>query len=737
MDTYASFIASKRIVDTPTGMKVDIDSISPVLFNWQRAIVRWALARGRAAMFEDCGLGKTLQQLEWARHVVAFTGGRVLIVAPLAVADQTVSEATKLGMSIEKLSTPRADMGQIVATNYERIHRWVDADIAGIVLDESSILKSIDGKTRKMLLESFTSIHWRLCCTATPAPNDIAELANHAQFLGVMSRAEMLASFFVHDDEGWRLRGHASEPFYRWLASWAMALKSPDDIGFDGSAYVLQALRIHDHIVETDWRRDGELFPGKLKGIGDRASVRKSSVEDRVRATVALANGTDEQMIVWCGLNAESAMAAAAIDGAIEVCGSDDPEVKIDAIMGFVSGRYRVLVTKPSIAGFGMNFQHAARMVFVGLNDSYETYYQAIRRCWRYGQTRPVDVHIVITDHETEIVENVRRKETDADRITREIIAAARGFEMEEIGRIEARGESMETAIHAGTDWTLHQDDCVRALAHVKDASVGLSVFSPPFISLYTYSASSEDMGNSRNQDTFFDHFRFLIDELMRVIMPGRLVCVHAQQVALRLGVDGVIGLQDFRGRLISEFTARQWVYHGEVCIDKDPQAQAIRTKSKSLLFVQLRKDSMWSRPALADYIIMFRKPGENEHPIHPDITNEDWIQWARPIWYGIRESETLNAVEARSDDDDRHICPLQLGTIERCVRLWSNPGDLVLSPFAGIGSEGYVALKHGRRFIGAELKPLYARVAARNLALAVERREQPTLWDTVTTGAM
>lgn len=289
---------------------------------------------------------------------------------------------------------------------------------------------------------------------------------------------------------------------------------------------------------------------------------------------------------------------------------------------------------------------------------------------------------------------------------------------------------------YAGDDWTLTNGDCVEGVAALPSDSVDLSVYSPPFISLYTYTASERDMGNCTTEGEFFEHFGFLQRELLRVTKPGRLSCCHVAQVPAMLSRDGYIGMKDFRGATISAFQNQGWIYHGEVCIDKDPQAQAIRTKSKGLLFVQMKKDSTWSRPAMADYVLFFRKPGENVNPvIHPDhdplaaLTNDEWISWARPIWYGIRESDTLQVAEARANEDERHICPLQLGTIERCIRLWSNPGELVLSPFAGIGSEGYEAIRLGRQFVGFELKPQYAEVAARNLRTAEQSRTQGTLF--------
>lgn len=284
--------------------------------------------------------------------------------------------------------------------------------------------------------------------------------------------------------------------------------------------------------------------------------------------------------------------------------------------------------------------------------------------------------------------------------------------------------------VETGSGWELRNGDCIEELGTLAADSVDLSVYSPPFSSLFTYSASERDIGNCRSQEEFLEHIGFMIRELLRVTKPGRLTCCHIAQVTSTKNQHGVIGLIDLRGAMIQAFTADGWVYHGEVCIDKDPQAQAIRTHSKALLFVQLRKDSSWLRPALADYILVFRKPGDNAVPIDCDLTNEEWIEWARPIWYGIDETDTLNTAVAKENDDERHICPLQLPTIERCVRLWSNVGDIVLSPFAGIGSEGFEAIRLGRRFVGFELKESYWRTAVKNLKLAETLKTQGTLFE-------
>lgn len=368
-------------------------------------------------------------QLAWANNVP----GRVLILAPLCVAEQTVGEGEKLGIDVVYAKAqPDAAGARIVITNYERLDGFHCDQFDAVVLDESSILKAFDGKTRKKLIETFKHTPYRLCCTATPSPNDIAELANHAEFLGLMTRAEFLATWFVHDDQGWRMKGHARQPFYRWLASWAVALRTPSDIGYSDDGFVLPPLTITDHVVDGG-DSGGVLFPELgLKGLTGRLRARRATVEDRCHVVADLAQGTD-QWLIWAGLNAESDLLAKLIPGAVNVQGKDSYETKRRSVLGFIDGSVRVLLTKAKIAGFGMNFQNCHHMAFVGIGDSYEQYYQMMRRCWRFGQKHPVDAHIVVSDAERAVVANVRRKQVEADEMSRQIIAHMMDFEREEL----------------------------------------------------------------------------------------------------------------------------------------------------------------------------------------------------------------------------------------------------------------------------------------------------------------
>jgi len=416
--SYAAFLERKTRRADEVGVDLDPAELHPVLHDFQREGATWAIKAGRAAMFWDCGMGKTFAQVEWARH----SGERSLIVAPLSVARQTVREAAKIDADVWYVRDGAdVDGPGIWTTNYELIDRFDPADFDAVVLDESSILKSVDGKVRTRLIETFREIPRRLACTATPAPNDVAELTNHAAFLGVMSREEMLAAYFVNDEREWRLKGHAVDPMFRWMATWAMALRRPSDAGFSDEGFELPELRIIPQTVEVEQVPEGQLFATDLGGIGGRAAVRRHTLGARVERAAELASGRD-QWIVWCGLNDEAKALGEQIDGAVNVEGSWTPDAKAEALESFQDGGIRVLVTKPSIAGFGMNFQNAHRMAFVGLSDSYESYYQAIRRCWRFGQTEPVEAHIVVSELERQIVDNVRRKERDAARMTDALI---------------------------------------------------------------------------------------------------------------------------------------------------------------------------------------------------------------------------------------------------------------------------------------------------------------------------
>jgi hypothetical protein len=428
---YEKFLSTKQYIAPSVGVSMNESLLPKETKDFQRPIIKWSLKKGRAGIFADTGLGKSLMQLCWSQQAAK----RTLILAPLAVAAQTVVEGIKWGIDITYVRSEKdAAKEGISITNYDMFDKFDMANFDAVVLDESSILKNFEGKTRTRLIERCQQVPMRLCCTATPAPNDISEIANHAEFLGIMTRAEMLATFFVHDDNGWRLKKHAREAFYRWMSSWAMCVKYPSDLGYSDEGYILPELKITPVYVESDWKPDGMLFAAKVKGITERASLRQTTMEERVKKAIEIVNQEpDEQWLMWCGLNSESTNLAKGLPKAVNVQGSDSNEAKETALLGFARGSVQQLISKPKIAGMGMNWQKCARMIFVGIGDSYESYYQAIRRCWRFGQLRPVHVYIVLSEGESVIYENVLRKERDALTMQKELLRNVTEYEREEL----------------------------------------------------------------------------------------------------------------------------------------------------------------------------------------------------------------------------------------------------------------------------------------------------------------
>ena len=730
---YSDFLDSKAVNAAPCGFEPS--GMGDALFDWQKDVVAWACRKGKACVFADCGLGKTAMQLEWARQVHDKTGGNVLVLAPLAVSAQTRREGFKFGIEANVCRSQEDVRPGVNVTNYEMLHAFDTSSFAGVVLDESSILKSYSGKIRNEIISSFAETPYRLACTATPAPNDYMEIGNHSEFVGAMTRAEMLAMFFVHDGgdtSKWRLKGHAKDAFWDFVASWAVMFRNPRDLGYGGDGFDLPGLEEIVHVVDAGIEQEGRLFAVEAQGLLDQQRARKATVERRVDMAARLVNSSREPWVVWCDRNDESEMLALSIPDAVEVRGSDSREHKEDAMIGFAEGRYRVLVSKPSICGFGMNWQHCSNMVFVGMSNSYEQYYQAVRRCYRFGQAAEVKVHIVTTDVEQASVRNVMRKKEDSTEMAEEMVARASASIRD--AKATDRSESPYVVADVpGDGYRLMLGDCVERIREIGDGEVGFTVFSPPFASLYTYSNSDRDMGNCKDDGEFMEHFAFLVGELYRVTMPGRLVSFHCMNLPTSKERDGYIGIRDFRGDLIRCFQKEGFIYHSEVTIWKDPVTAMQRTKALGLLNKQKNKDSSMSRQGIPDYLVTMRKPGDNPEPI--SHTNDDfpisvWQRYASPVWMDINPSRTLNGRNARENEDERHICPLQLDVIERAVDLWSKPGDLVLSPFMGIGSEGYVAVSKGRRFVGIELKASYFEQAKINMREAASIRDEKTLFD-------
>lgn len=440
---YSQFVTKKLSTVPTTGLSVSPGDYG--MFPHQRDLTKFALRRGRSAIFADTGLGKTRIQIAWADAVSQHQFANVLILAPLAVAQQTVEEAASVGVRITHAHDDSEIRPGINITNYDRLHKFDGERFGGVVLDESSCIKNHSSRTLQTLLDTFRRTPYKLCATATPAPNDWTELGTHSEFLGIRTRTEMLAEYFIHDAANtgeWRVKGHARKIFWQWVASWGVMLRSPSDLGYDASAYQLPPLNITQHTVASThcMESTGQLFAMEAQGLMDRRNARKDSLAERVADCAAMVNADRQPWIVWCDLNAEGDALRLAIPDAVEIRGSDDADLKEQRLMDFAHGKIRVLVTKPSIAGAGLNWQHCARMAFVGVTDSWEAYYQAVRRCWRFGQKRPVDVHIFASEQEGSVVSNLSRKEENA-----KLMADELAIEVMESVRAELMGTTRET----------------------------------------------------------------------------------------------------------------------------------------------------------------------------------------------------------------------------------------------------------------------------------------------------
>lgn len=726
---YYDFLQKKNFSLINSGFDIDDSELNPMLFDFQKAIVKWSLKRGRSAIFADCGLGKTPMQLEWARQVNLRTGQNILIVAPLAISLQTQREGNKFGIEVNIIKSQEDIKPGINITNYEKLDKFDCSVFGGIVLDESSIIKSFTGKTTQTLLEKFEKTPFKLACTATPSPNDYTELGNHCEFLNVIGRNEMLAMFFINDASNvgdWRLKKHAEAEFWKFVGSWAVMLQRPDDLGFNGHTFILPEKKVHN-ILLKDEKEKSTLFSMPAQGLSEIRESQKESMEERCKKTAELIKSKpNEQWLIWCQFNDEGDLLEKLIDGAVQVKGSDSDEHKEKSVIDFANGDIKILISKVKMTGFGVNWQSCHNMIFCGLSFSYEGFYQAIRRCWRFGQKENVDIYCVLSEREISTIETIQEKERKHEEMNAQIINSVKTF-----FNYQTMEKPYLTDEVKNDRFTAKLGDSVERIKEVPDESIDFMIYSPPFSDLYTYSNSERDMGNSKNDDEFYAHFEFLARDLFRVLKEGRNMSVHCMNLSYKKFKDGYIGMKDFRGDLIRLFEKVGFILHSEVTIWKDPVVQMQRTKALTLLHKQIKKDSAMSAQGYAEYLITFRKPGINKEPIShtaDDFPVEVWQKYASPVWMDINVSETLQKQSAREDKDEKHICPLQLDVIRRAVYLWSNPGDLVLSPFMGIGSEGHVSLECGRRFIGIELKKSYYDQAVKNLEIACNVKQQLTI---------
>jgi len=725
---YEQFLQQKQRKVIDSGFHVELEDLNPLLFPFQKFCVQTALRKGKFAFFQDCGLGKTFQQLVWAYEVVKYTGGEVLILAPLAVTSQTEQEAVHFGIPLDS----------ITITNYEQLDNIDCSKFAGVVLDESSIIKNFDGATRALIIENFANTPYKLACTATPSPNDPMELGNHSEFLNVMSYNEMLAMYFVHDGGDtakWRLKGHAKERFYEWVSEWAVMLSKPDDIGFKMDGYHLPDLKLFERKIKTNQRDNGQLFNDvAVSATNFNQELRITKVE-RLDQVAEIVNASTENFIIWVKQNEEGEELRKLIPGSIEVKGSDTNEYKKAKLLGFANNEFRVLITKTKIAALGMNWQNCHNQVFASLDFSFEGLYQGIRRSYRFGQQHPVNIYLITTDTMSNVIQSIYTKQKQFEHMQASMAKAVMKNIKSETKSLKPR----ESKVVEGQNFKLFLGDSVKTIHNVEDESIGFSIFSPPFAELYTYSSELEDMGNSKDYNEFLYAFNFIVKELYRVLWSGRNIAVHCMDLPIQKGKEGYIGLRDFSGMILQAFSEAGFIYHSRVTIWKNPVTEMTRTKALGLLHKQIKKDASMSRVGIPDYLMIFRKPGEHLHPVINQDTNPNaphylpvdmWQKIASPVWMDIDYGNTLNLKGARDEKDEKHICPLQLDTIERAIHLWTNEGDTIYTPFAGIGSELYQALKMNRKAIGGELKTSYFDLAVKNCQNAELGKSQTLLFD-------
>ena len=725
---YQEFLQQKQKAHIQSGFDVELNELNKSMFDFQKFIVKRALKAGKYAIFADCGLGKTLMQLEWANRVNRETNKPVLILAPLAVAGQTIKEGAKFHIDVCRYDGSNAP---IQISNYEQLDNIDCSIFSGIVLDESSILKNFEGATKKLILDLFANTPYKLACTATPSPNDPMELGNHSEFLDVMGRNEMLAMYFIHDGgetAKWRLKGHAIKLFYQFIGTWAIMLNNPADIGFEMLGYDLPTLNLIEKQIITPKRDNGSLFNDAIISATNFNAELRLTKKERLEEVVRIVNSRpDENFIIWIKQNEEGEMLKKLLPDAIEVKGADSNEWKEKHLLGFAENKFRILISKTKIASFGMNYQNCRNQIFASLDFSFEGLYQAIRRSYRFGQTNEVNIYLITTDTMANVKQSIDTKQKQFEIMQDEMSKAVNA---------NLNGQLMSTAEFDLTEernewYKIKRGDCVQLITELENESVGLSVFSPPFAELYTYSSHLEDMGNSKNYTEFLVQFGFLIKELHRVLIGGRNVAVHCMDLPIQKGKEGYIGLRDFSGMILQAFQSCGFIYHSRVTIWKDPVVEMQRTKAKGLLHKQVKKDSTQVRVGIPDYVMIFRKEGEGKDPVtNTDLPVDLWQKYASPVWMDIDYGNTLQGFRnGREENDEKHICPLQLDTIERLIHLYSNEGDTVFTPFMGIGSEVYQAVKMNRKGIGFELKESYFDLAKANVKMAVLAKSQSKLF--------
>jgi DNA modification methylase len=741
IQTYEEFLDSKikRIQDS--GFEIEDSKLNSNLFDFQRFIVKRALKAGRYAIFADCGLGKTLMQLEFAYQVTEFTKSKVLILAPLAVKAQTIAEANKFGV----------DLSNIDINNYEQLEN-IDVSIySGIVLDESSILKNFTGVYKNLIIDKFKETKYKLACTATPSPNDLNEIGNHSEFLNVLDSQDMRSRWFIRDEgmNNYRLKGHAKKDFFGWVASWSTMICSPSDLGFNGNDYVLPDLNFIEKEVKTKTRDSYKMFNDvSVNATNFNQELRLTKIE-RLTEVVEIVNNSKENFIIWVKQNEEADYLKNLIPDAKEVRGNDAPELKEKLLIGFGKNEFRVLITKSKIAQFGLNYQNCHNQIFASLDFSFESLYQSIRRSYRFGQKNQVNIYLITTDTMQNVINTIKQKEAQFLEMQSEM---NKNINSERYGLLN----EYEYKEFKNNSVFLMKGDTNIEIKRIPDNSIDLIIFSPPFSSLFTYSNYIHDMGNNESHADFFKQYEFLLKELYRILKPGRIMACHTKDLGVYKNSSGYTGMYDFTGEhneAVLNMIPNEWSndttranhkatenagfkFHSKITIWCDPVLEMQRTKTQRLLYKTVTSDSTKTGIGMAEYVTIFKKwDGSNEENWEAvknlnkqNFPLDTWQKWASPVWMDIKRTDVLNGQEGTAMGDEKHIAPLQLEVIHRIINLWSNEGETIFTPFLGIGSEAYVSVKNNRKAIGCELKDSYFDVAVKNCTKAESLKKQITM---------
>lgn len=766
--SYTDFLKTKQKKVIESGFDVDESKLNPMLFDFQKFTVKRALKAGKYAIFANTGQGKTPMQLEIAHQVYLHTQRLVLILAPLAVTGQTIEQGKKFNIEVSWFTENKP----ISIANYDQIENIDCSKYGCICLDESSILKNESGKMRNLIIELFKNTPYKFCFSATPSPNDPMELGNHSQFLDVMTYAEMLAMFFVNDQQQtqkWRLKGHAIEKFYEFVSTWAIMYSHPKDIGFDTKGFDLPELEIIERQVSTPLP-DGVMFPGIAVNATDYNQSLRDTEQQRIDETIKIVRSIPktEPILIWTKQNDEAKNIYKQLTDLGYDCrnvqGSDSNEKKEKDLLGFAHNEFQILITKQTIASQGLNYQNCGYQIFNSIDFSFEQAYQAMRRSWRFGRKEKVVCYMITTDRMINVVKIQNDKQKSFESMQQNMVKAVTKNINNQLTNYAMNSEDLKH-----DKFWLMCGDCVQRIKEVDDNSVDLIVFSPPFADLYTYSNYIEDMGNVENYDQFVQQFKYLAKELKRVIKPGRIIAIHCMDLPTLKSRDGFIGIRRFSAMIGDIFEELDMFLHSEFTIWKDPLLAAVRTKTIGLAHKQVTKDMSIVRAGIPDRVLCFKTKEANETPIQLDdirftyyvpmhefdnfprdingfnehwgydqeskyskqeqYSHQVWQRYASPVWMDIDVTNTLQWMNAKANNDEKHICPLQLGVIERIILLYSNRGETVLSPFGGIGSEGYQALKMGRKSISIELKESYFEINKRNHLSAIEQNGQMTLF--------